>query len=247
MTRYLGLLGASAVVLAGCSIWTGAVGSPSKTGVSVNVHGVNYTAEPFRYAIVDPGDPSNKAGGEHIGPFSGGGILCCFMLPKQWSPGLKVEIRSTHWLPKAADGNLPEIKNVFTIDIPPYPNGKAGELWVLRTADGGIDVVSSNLQPDHPQWPGKVKGWPQPSLSYQRQSWELHKKEAEDSRENFRSLLKGLETTPQKVTQEAWDVAVQLFSEEIKRFRGPGDPAYAEYLKSRYMEGWKRAEQNLED
>jgi hypothetical protein len=35
-----------------------------------------------------------------------------------------------------------------------------GELWVLRGADGSMSVVSSDFQPDHPNWPGRVKDWP---------------------------------------------------------------------------------------
>ena len=131
--------------------------SASGKGVSVSVHGVNYTANPFTFVVVDPNDESNIGGGEHIGPFAAGGIMCCFTLPKKWKPGMKVQVRSTHWLPRNDKDELPEVEKLYTVDVPPYANGKVGELWVLRTSDGGIEVVSTDLQPDHPQWPGRSK------------------------------------------------------------------------------------------
>ena len=246
MKRYLGLLSASAVFLTGCSIWTDTVASSSKNGVSVNVHGVNYTAEPFRYAIVDPKDPTNEAGGEHIEPFAAGGIMCCFTLPKKWSPGMKVEIRSTHWLPEDPAGQLPEVKKVHTVDVPPYPDGKAGELWVLRTAEGGIDLVSSDLQPNHPQWPGKVKGWPVPSLAYQRERWELYRKLAKGNVETYQVLLSELNEDPKKRLMSAWEYDKKYSRDEVRRFTGADDPAYANYLKARYTDGLKRSQAKLD-
>jgi hypothetical protein len=233
-------------LLVGCTPQTGTASLKSGSSVSVSIHGVNYTADPFEFVVIDPNDASNTGGGEHVGPFAAGGIMCCFTLPSKWSPGMKVQVRSTHWLPKNEKGELPMVEKVHTVEVPPYASGKAGELWVLRTAEGGIDVVSSDLQPDHPQWPGKVKGWPVPSKAYMLERWQLHHKLAEHSVRNYRDLIAELASNPSAAQRAAWEVDKQSFSDEVSAFKGPDDPAYAKYLKQRYEEGLRDSEARLE-
>ena len=244
MKRYIVLLSAFALLLAGCSKATETTDLERKNTVAVNVHGVNYTAEPFRYVLVDPAN-SLIGSAEHISPFSGGGITCCFVLPKRWSPGIRVNVRSTHWLPKTDKGDLPEVEKIYTVEVPAYPEG-AGELWVLRTADGAIELVTSNVEPDHPQWPGKVKGWPEPSLAYQRKRWELHRDLAESAVKTFRQSLDELQTQKNVYLQGMWDLQKEHDRFAIEKFSGPGDPAYAEYQEKINMEGLRRSEQDLE-
>lgn len=153
----LRLLSFLPIALTACTVLT-SLPSSSKSGVSVNIHGVNYTADSFQYVLVDPKDPSNTGGGEHIGPFSAGGIMCCYELPNQWTPGIKVLVQATHWNKKDADGKLQEIRQVHMVEVPPYVGGKPGELWVLRTKEGEIELVSSDFQPNHRDRPGRVKG-----------------------------------------------------------------------------------------
>lgn len=109
MKRYITLFSTAVLLLAACSKPLEAMPSIQSKTVSVNVHGVNYTGDPFRYVVIEANNPSNRAGGEHIGPFSGGGIMCCFKLPKQWKPGLNVNVQATHWLKEDEKGNLPEV------------------------------------------------------------------------------------------------------------------------------------------
>ncbi|MEH6434571.1 DUF3304 domain-containing protein [Massilia sp. DD77] len=219
----------------------------SKDSVSVSIHGVNYTADAFRYVVVDPKDPKNSGGGEFIEPFGAGGIMCCYSLPKQWRPGIQIQVRSTHWLPEKPNGELPEVKEVFTVDVPRYADGKAGELWVIRTAEGKIDVVSSDLQPNHPKWPGKVKGWPVPSIEYRRERWELYRKIAENDVALYQGLLGELNASRQERTQKAWPNDLRIHQEEMKKFSGPNDPAYAEFLKRRYMRMLAKAEARVQE
>ncbi|MGJ9418276.1 DUF3304 domain-containing protein [Massilia sp. CMS3.1] len=243
MKPHIALLSAFALLLTGCSKATEPTGPVKTNTVSVNVHGVNYTAEPFRYVLVDPANPSNGAA-EHISPFSGGGIMCCFTLPKRWSPGIRVNVQSTHWLPETDKGDLPEVEKIYTVEVPAYPEG-AGELWVLRTADGAIELVTSNVEPDHPQWPGKVKGWPEPSLTYQRERWKLYRKIAEDKVDVYRASLDHLKKYTQAHLQNEWDVDKERQRNAIKKFSGPNDPAYAEYKTKSYIEGLQRSEKKL--
>ena len=216
-----------------------------KPTVSVNLHGVNYSAETFSYDVADPAAPDSGAGGELIDPFGAGGTTCCVTLPRKWQPGTKLQVRTMHWLKKRPDGSLPEIKEVHLVDVPPYVDGKPGELWVLREADGKVDVISSDFQPDHPRWPGKVKGWPVPSLEYQRERWEIYRKHEEGGVRLFRTLLDELEKSPETRAREAWEHARQFEPATIKNVSGPTDPRYLAQLKQEYEEGLLHSEMRL--
>ncbi|MBC7683951.1 MAG: DUF3304 domain-containing protein, partial [Bdellovibrionales bacterium] len=90
----------------------------AKTDVPVPIHGVNHRAEAFSYVLVDPTNSKNTGGGELIEPFSAGGTMCCYTLPIKWRPGIKVEIKATHWLPKLADDTLPEVSKNYLVEVP---------------------------------------------------------------------------------------------------------------------------------
>jgi len=245
MKPYIGLLSAICLVAAGCSKWTDTMAAPAKDTVPVNVHGVNYTADSFRYVVVDPKDESNRVGGEHIEPFAGSGIMCCFILPKKWGAGLKVNVRSTHSFIEGSERTLREVERVYTVEVPRYPDGKVAELWVLRTADGGIELVSSNVEPGHPQWPGKVKGWPVPSLEYQRERWELYRKIAVENVKLHRKLLDDLRMNSGERLRKSWEHDKEYNPEVTRKYSGPDDRSYAQYQKQRYLEGLERSEAEL--
>lgn len=236
VTAVLALPGAS--ILVGCA--------EAKSTVDVSVHGVNYSGTAFSYYLIDPGKPSTDGVGELIDPFAGGGTVCCFSLPKIWRPGIKVQIHATHWLPNRPDGSLPEVKNVHVVDVPRYVNNKPGELWVMRAADGSMSVVSSDFQPDHPKWPGNIKGWPVPSLEYRRERWELIKNHEEEGVKFFLSMLEELEREPQSHAKKMWEGAQQYDSSSIKGYSGPDDPRFRTSLKSDYTEGLERSRKLLE-
>lgn len=226
-----------ALLLVGCE----------KPTVDVNIHGVNYKDDAFSYVVADPARPNSAAGGELIDAFAAGGTTCCFTLPRIWRPGIKVQISTTHWLPKLPDDSLPEVKETHVAEVPRYEDGKPGELWVLRNADGGVSLVSSDFQPDHEKWPGKVKGWPVPSLEYQRERWEFFRKQEEDSVELYVSLIRDLERSPQAELKGAWEFAKEHEPSSLKGFSGPSDPNYAIALKKEYAEGLIRTKKRLQE
>jgi hypothetical protein len=218
-----------------------------KSTVNVSLHGVNYTVEPFTYMVMDPVGPDKIGGGEHIDSFSAGGTTCCATLPREWRPGIKLEIRTIHWLKPRQDGSLPEVKQKHVVEVPKYVDGKPGELWVLRNADGSVSVVSSDLQPDHAQWPGKVKGWPVPSLEYQRERWEIFRKHEEGGVRLYISLLKKLKEDPGWQLKESWNYTKEHYPEDLVGFTGPHDPKYLISLKKEYDEGLERSQRLLKD
>jgi hypothetical protein len=244
MKPYRRLLSALALLLTGCSKAVEPTNMPETNIVSVNVHGLNYTAEPFRYVLHDPMNLSSGAA-EHIGPFSGGGITCCYVLPKRWTPGIRVNVQATHWLPKTDRGDLPKVEKTYVVEVPAYPEG-AGDLWVVRTPESAIELVITNIEPDRPQWPGRIKGWPEPSLAYQRKRWELYKELAEADVRLYRKSLDHLQAYPEAHLKNGWEFEKEHGHDALKKFYGPADPAYAEYKRSSYVEGLRRSEAELE-
>ena len=202
--------------------------------IPVPVHGVNYTSEPFSFIVIDPHDPKNYGGGETINSYGAGGTMCCYSLPVRWRPGLKVEIAETYWLPMKADKSVPEIKKKHMVEIPPYQGGKAGELWVLREAGGEMTVVSSDVQPDHQSWPGKVKGWPVPSIEHRRELQDRAVAEAQMRIDLYVSSLDELSKEPGKHGLEEWNSIMMFQPARLKQYKGSGDPAYMVMLKKDY-------------
>jgi hypothetical protein len=245
MTIYKILFSTFVLLLCGCSARGESGASRSGDRVSVSIHGVNYTADPFEFSVVDPRDEKNNGGGEHIGPYAAGGIVCCFKLPAKWSPGTVIEVESRHWLSTENGEEISAIEKKHTVELPAYANGKAGELWVLRKSDGGFDIVSSDLQPDHPQWPGKIKGWPVASREFMLERWELERKNAESGVQLYRGLIAKLEKSPESTLGKAWAYDKENREDEIKLFSGSKDPAYMQYLIERYKEGLRWTESRL--
>lgn len=255
--RLLLLLGA---VLLGTIIVSQYPTSPAKTTKSVGISGVNYTDLEFSYHVQDPENKDNRGGGEIVNAFAAGGIRCCYELPPVWRPGMKLKIGVTQPNREKLEKNqYEENHEEHIVEVPQYAQGLPGDLWVIRNADETMSVVLSSVQPDHEQWPGKVKGWPVPSLAYQRKIHDMYVREAEHGVRLYESLLAKLKADPSKRAKESWEFSEQIvkenypdpskppsrsFSGEIgkanydllRRFKGPDDPAFRAWLKADYEE-----------
>nr|WP_314543665.1 DUF3304 domain-containing protein [uncultured Massilia sp.] len=233
------------VLTLGVNILLGAC--QEKSTASVGLHGVDYSGSEFSYYVVEPNDPDKVTGGEHIDPFSAGGITCCAELPIQWKPGTQLTIRTTHWLPKRKPQDpLPEITEIHMVDVPRYTSGKPEELWVLREPGGRISVVLSDLQPDHPKWPGRVKGWPMPSLEYRRERWEIYRKHEQGNVKLYEDLLLELKEKPLRRAEESWGYTKSYDSKSLAKYTGPDDPQYIDELAREYSEGLNRSKDRLQ-
>ena len=213
--------------------------------VPVSIHGVNHTAQEFTFVLADPLDKENVAGGETINAYGAGGTMCCFNLPKQWRPGLKAEVRATIWLEPTQENTLPSVKKRYVFDIPAYEQGKAAELWVLRTGDDELSVVLSDLQPDHPEWPGKIKGWPVPSLEYRRVIHARFLKEAQSDVELSEQSLADLKNRPVEHGREMWEHRMLSEAKALKIYKGPADPAFLASLREEYRSGLVYSQEKL--
>ena len=219
----------------------------AKTDVPVSIHGVNYSGEIFRYFVVAPNDKRNSGGGETIDPYGAGGTMCCFSLPKKWRPGIKVQINATHWLSNKTDDSLQEVSETKIVEVPTYGTGKPGELWVLRGAKGDLSVISSDYQPDHAKWPGKTKGWPVPSVEYQRERWQIYMDHEQGGVHDFEEGIREIESSPQKIAQEEWELAKKYDRKSLAPYTGPEDPLYVASLKKNYQDGLVRSKKNVEE
>jgi hypothetical protein len=212
----------------------------------VSIHGVNYTVEPFSYVVTDPNDPKNTGGGELIESYSAGGTMCCYELPRKWQPGIKVSVRSAHWVGKSADDSLRQIVTTHLMEVPRYADGKPGELWVLRSADGSIDLVSSDFQPNHPEWPGKVKGWPIPSITYKRERWQIEFDHQMSFLKSYEESEAQLISSPDDAAQEEWDTLSEYDHKSLAGFSGARDIEFRKKMERDNKEGIARVRARLQ-
>lgn len=129
----------------------------------VAVHAINYSGRGIIIGVVDPNNPNNMGGGEALNPYASGGSVCCFGIPSKWRPDLKVIVDYQFYPDETIHKQL--------VSVPPYAGGKAGYIWIMLHEDGKAEVVVSNGNPDHAEWPGKIKGYPVASREYRLKLW----------------------------------------------------------------------------
>lgn len=237
LLRFLGTI--SAMVLIGPLIV--ACSKP----LPVSIHGVNYTVEPFSYVLTDPNEPKNTAGGEMIESFAAGGTMCCYELPRKWQPGIKASVRLAHWEGKLADDSLRQIVSTHLLEVPRYENGKPGELWVLRLAGGSVELITSDVQPNHPDWPGQVKGWPVPSVAYKRQRWQVEFDQLMSTLKVYELSTAQLISSPDNAAKEEWDTLSDYERTSLAGFSGPQDSEFRKKIQRDNSEGIARIKERL--
>lgn len=223
---------AASVALTGCAaLFGGAAG--------VSVSGINHTDKSFSYLFVDPTNPENRGGGESVGPFGGGGVMCCYALPPKWDANLKVKV-------KLYDERRDFVREEL-VAVPRYANGKPQQLWAVLHADGSVEAVASDVAPDHADWPGKIRGWPVPSLKYRRFLWQ---REVNSVKASIKLHEDSLEDFSLQKMEDRWKHDTKYNKKEISAFSGPSDPDYIAYLRKRYEEmlTWRKGQlQKLEE
>jgi hypothetical protein len=110
-------------------------------------------------------------------------------VPEKWHADLKVVVAYQFY----PDPTL----HRETVSIPPYPNGKAGDIWLIVYADGSVGAVVSHYGPSLPEWPGKIKGYPVPTKEYRAQR---RKAKIELEKKWLDTMEKGLERNSNKMT-----------------------------------------------
>ena len=216
----------------------GACSLPRQTDgkIGVDTGGVNYSDQAMTYALSDPNDPNNHSA-EPVDPYGAGGTMCCFRIPETWQAGIKVRL-------KIYDGSLNLLKDT-KVELPPYVDGKPGQLWAVLYQDGSVEVVSSNYGPPHAKWPGKIKGWPVPSIEYRRKLWE---QEIKDIEQGILLWSTPINSSPENLADQ-WKFQSRLTSdikEALKNFNGPNDPKFLDYLIQQQKKYLEQDKQKLE-
>ena len=221
------------LLLVACSTTPGA-----SSNIGVGIGGVNYSDKPITYALSDPDNPAS-VGGEPVNAFAAGGLVCCFSLPKTWRPGIKVRVQ-------IFDTHRKEVKEEV-VDLPPYIDGRPGQLWAVHYQDGSVEVLSSEYGPPNAKWPGRIKGWPSPTVEYRRKRWERDLEFLKQDVSDTQTLLRELRDSPEKSLKERWEFDKEREKHDIARFSGPNDPAYKEYLVKQYEETLQSRKQRLDE
>ncbi|MQA39593.1 DUF3304 domain-containing protein [Rugamonas aquatica] len=152
--RLIVLFAGVSTLLAGCAH---AQPAPPKN-LGVAVRSINYSGKEVVLMAIDPQDKRNGGGGDALNPYSTGGTICCYSIPAEWHPGLQAIVKYNLYPDPTWHEQL--------VDIPPYPEGIAGEIWLAMHEDGRAEAVVSHFDPSRPEWPGRVQGHPVQSESY---------------------------------------------------------------------------------
>ena len=152
--RLVLLFAGASTLLAGCAHTQPA--PPKNLGVAVS--SINYSGKEVVLMVIDPKDKKRGGGGDALNPYSMGGTICCFAIPAEWHAGLQVIVKYNLYPDPTWYEQL--------VDVPPYPDGIAGEIWLAMHEDGRAEAVVSQFDPSRPEWPGRVKGRPVQSEAY---------------------------------------------------------------------------------
>lgn len=144
------------IVLGGTSVWLWREKQWRDDMVAPTMILINYTGEDVYVSLRNSQFPNPGQGAsDGMGPYVGGGsVICCVPMPTHWRPGIKMIV-------KYRFGNWPkEQEQTKVVELPDYPDGRPGYLFVLVHSETDIEVLSSIYGPLHERWPGRVKGYP---------------------------------------------------------------------------------------
>ena len=142
-------------------LWRGLLLATCLPGIAMaaSIQALNYSSREVDYiAVENPGNTNSGGGGDSIRPYGQGGSICCFSVPEKWHADLKVVV--VYQL--SPDPTF----HRETVSVPPYPDGKGGDIWLIVYEDGSVGAVVSLYGPSRPEWPGKIKGYPVPTKEY---------------------------------------------------------------------------------
>lgn len=112
---------------------------------------INYTDDEIYTSVRNSKFPEPGQGASYdMGPNTGGaGLMCCVPIPTRWRPGIKMNIHYRF-------GKWPMDKEEMkVVELPEYPDGEAGDLYLVFYSETEFELVSSGYTPRHAKWPGK--------------------------------------------------------------------------------------------
>ena len=201
--------------------------------VGAGVKAINYSGKEIEFIAVErPGEPDSGGGGESLNPYSSGGTVCCFGIPKKWHPELKVMVKYRFYPESEVRKHL--------VSVPPYAAGETGDIWLLVYEDESVEAVVSDYLPTRPEWPGKIKGYPVASREYQLKIWTRKVADTENSVNMYKQNIKEFS---KKTILEQWEYDLEYdkgrSEKKLHSFSGPDDPKYVQHLKDNNEQGLK--------
>lgn len=188
------------------------------------IRSLNYSAREVAYiSVEEPDNPNGGGGGEALNPYGSGGYMCCFAVPSVWRPDFQVVVTYQFYPEKEYHKAL--------LSVPPYPDGKAGDIWLIVHADESAEAVVSLYGPSRDEWPGKVKGYPVPSREYRLKLWERDVKHTKADLDNSKTSLAEFSLEDAK---DYWEFQTKRGEKELQKFTGYDDLAYGEYIKDKH-------------
>jgi len=186
----------------------------AEDSIGLSVTNVNYSGTGYTSALaVDP-VTDQSGGGEAANEYAASGLMCCYSLPSKWRPGIQVEVRllkekvGQTYQERAYEQDVWIKKRV---DVPPY-QGRPSTLWIVIYPDQQVAVYATNDEPSSPNWPGKIKGWPVPSVEYRRMLWDRKMDELQKEKKMFEDAIT---THPEK--RQKYEEALQITDTLIQR------------------------------
>lgn len=179
---------------------------PKSLGAAVR--SINYSGKEVELTVIDPLDKTNRGGGDALNPYGMGGTICCFRIPAEWHSGYKVIVKYSFYPDRTWHEQL--------VEVPPYPEGIAGDIWLAMHEDGRAEAVVSNFGPTRSEWPGRVKGRPVSSAEYAnkaRNDWLATRRGMVETME--RGLKDGSERSPEQI--EKLKSSIKFMKEEIRQ------------------------------
>lgn len=158
----------------------------------LEVRALNYSARQLTSLRVTAADnPGNSAATDPLLPYAEAYATSYFTLPRQWRAGLAAQVAYRLY----PDSAMRQAR----VEIPRYPAGKPGALWLIVGADEKIEIVVAEYNdgaakelpyPGDDAWPGKLKEFPRPPLAYRQQVWAGVIQEKKAALLDARTLLK---------------------------------------------------------
>lgn len=211
---------ACALLAALCSNDSAATGDAQ---VVVTISAINYTDRLIspvwlREPQVDDASPGD------LSPYTAGVTVCCYVLPRQWHPGLQVEL--AYYMRDSSFPNKGDHR-YLAIDLPRYEDAPT-MLWVLFHPDDEVQVLASSVNPGHPQWTGREPGWPIPSRAHRLRMLQQEIDQL-SLREND---YKAAATETSLPDTRYWLFAKRYAPQDVLLYWGEDDPRFIEYRQA---------------
>ena len=193
-----------ATLLASCA----SVEPKKPEGLGAAIRAINYSGKEVELTVVDPLDKSNRGGGDALNPYGMGGTICCFRIPPKWHAGYQVIVKYSFYPDETWHEQL--------VDVPPYAEGIAGDIWLAMHDDGRAEAVVSKFGPTRPEWPGRVKGSPVASESYIRK---VQAARLDTQKGMLAAMEKALKNDSAKLAPDEVEELKQAVEDSKKRIR----------------------------